>query len=244
MTLVDIVSWAAWSPGIETEADWRRWAPNPCALERDGAPAISFVPAMVRRRCDQLSRMTLEVIQSSTQALELTDMRSVFASRHGSFATMISMLEDLSSNSSLSPNRFSHSVHNTQAGLYSIIAKNVQASTSIAARQETFAHGFLEAVSLLHQDSEGAGPILLVTGDEATPNPVEALADNRNGAYALALVLNRSSGDHGVSLRIEEGAEFTPSIVPDALRFLRWTLSEEPELRISYPKRTWVWTRH
>lgn len=244
MTSVAVVSWAAWSPGIETDADWRSWTANPSELECDGAPAIPFIPAMVRRRCDQLSRMTLEVIHNSTHELELADMRSVFASRHGSFATMISMLEDLSTDASLSPNRFSHSVHNTQAGLFSIFAKNVRASTSIAARQETFAHGFLEAISLLHQDPTDSGPVLLITADEATPAPIESLADNRDGAYAMALVLDRAIGDHGVSLNIEDGAKFEPSIGPDALTFLRWLLGEEPELRISYPRRTWVWTRN
>jgi hypothetical protein len=244
MSSVDVVGWAAWSPGIETDSQWRSWMENPSVLERDGAPTISFVPAMLRRRCDQLSRMFLEVIHNSTHELDSADMRSVFASRHGSFATMISMLEDLSADASLSPNRFSHSVHNTQAGLFSIFAKNVRSSTSIAARQETFAHGFLEAVSLLHHGPEDAGPVLFVIGDEATPAPIEPLADNCDGAYAMALVLQRSTEGHGVSLRIEEGGKFEPSIGSDALTFLRWMLSEEPELRMAYARRTWVWTRH
>ena len=135
VTAVTIESWAAWSPGIETEAGWHEWAENPRPLVREGAPEARFVPAMLRRRCDQLSRMMLHVAHESARDHDITSMRSVFASRYGSLSTMLSMLAELAVDAPLSPSRFSHSVHNTQAGLFSIWAKNLQASSSIAARR-------------------------------------------------------------------------------------------------------------
>lgn len=246
MIAVSVQAWSAWSPGIESDEAWSQWASNPTPLEREGSPKLSFVPAMLRRRCDQLSRMMLHVANESAEGPDLAQRRSVFASRYGSLSTMISMLEDLAVDAPLSPALFSHSVHNTQAGLYSIYANNREASTSIAARQQTFAHGFLEAVSVLHAGSDEAGPVLLVTGDAAVPDYVVSRSDGQDGAYALALVLAPSNGSGGLELSIEAGAQAPTESSPDALLFLRWLLRNdpsEPRFRLVHPRRSWVWTR-
>lgn len=245
MTAVAIRSWAAWSPGIETNADWEAWSADPRPLAQEGAPEVRFIPAMLRRRCDQLSRMMLHVVHHSAEPADLATMTSVFASRHGSLSTMVAMLEELAVDAPLSPARFSHSVHNTQAGIFSIWAKNHGASTSIAARQQTFAHGFLEAASILHSQAKDAGPVLFVTGDAAVPDILAPRAEPNDGAYALALVLERSDGEGGLQLDVEPGAEPRPTTGPEALAFLRWILSDPPAatLRLVHPERTWAWRR-
>ncbi|HIF96999.1 MAG TPA: hypothetical protein EYQ54_08240, partial [Myxococcales bacterium] len=68
MIAVSVQAWSAWSPGIEGEEAWRQWACDPKPLERDGSPKVNFVPAMLRRRCDQLSRMMLYVTNESAEA--------------------------------------------------------------------------------------------------------------------------------------------------------------------------------
>ena len=70
---------------------------------------------------------------------------------------------------SLSPARFSHSVHNTQVGLFSIWARNPLPSVSVAAGAETFAHGFLEAVGRLQREPEPAGAVRVGRRDRAGP---------------------------------------------------------------------------
>jgi hypothetical protein len=190
--------------------------------------------------------MMLYVANESAEATGLAQMRSVFASRHGSLSTMISMLEELAVDAPLSPARFSHSVHNTQAGLFSICANNREASTSIAARQETFAHGFLEAVSVLHAAHDEARPVLLVAGDAAIPDFVACRSDAHDGSYALALVLAPANGSGDLELSLEAGAKANSQPGTDALLFLSWLLRNdpnEPRLRLVHPRRTWVWTR-
>ena len=242
MIAVEVRAWAAWSPGIETEADWQCWSADPSPLERDGNPDVGFLPALMRRRCDQLSRMMLNVAHRSTLGLDSSSMRSVFASQRGSLTVMISMLEELVQEKPLSPNKFSHSVHNTQAGLFSIWAENTLANTALAAGRQTFGHGFLEAISLLHDAGDDGDPVLLVTGDEAIPATIIKHADSVDGAFAVALVLGRVRKG-GVTLCIEAGGEAAEYDTPDALRFLRWLLSDQQQLRLPYPRRTWVWNR-
>lgn len=236
-------AWSAWSPGLESEEAWGEWARNPQPLRGEGAPPVRFVPAILRRRCDQLSRMMLHVANESIPDLRRSAPKSVFASCYGSISTMLGMLEELAVDAPLSPSRFSHSVHNTQAGLFSIWANNHQASNSIAAGDETFAHGFLEAVSLIQSKAGAEEGALFVTGDESMPAVVADRSDAPEGAYALSLVLEPSNEDCGIKLSIEAGAAGGDTSIPDALLFLRWFLSGESTLRLVHPLRTWVWTR-
>jgi hypothetical protein len=242
LNAVALLRWAAWAPGIASEIDWRAWARDPRPPVGDDAPPVGFLPAMQRRRCDTLSRMMLEVAHRCCEEQPSAEVACVFASRHGSFATTISLLQDLARDAPLSPARFSHSVHNTQAGLFSIWARNSLPSVSLAAGAETFAHGFLEAVGLLHR--EPGRPVLFVSGDETAPGPVAELADPALAPHALGLLLAGEGGGAPLRLGLEAcQTEAKPERWPDALEFVRWWLSEETSLRIARPPRAWTWTR-
>ncbi len=184
----------------------------------------------------------LNVAQRSTAGLDVSSMNSVFASQRGSLTIMTEMLESLIRGKPLSPNKFSHSVHNTQAGLFSIWAENNRANTALAAGRQTFANGFLEAVANLHAGGEDGAPVLYVTGDEAIPATIEQHRESVDGAFAVAFVIERVR-EGGMELRIEAGDGTVEYDTPDALRFVQWLLSHEPELRLPHPRRTWVWER-
>jgi hypothetical protein len=234
--------WAAWAPGIESEADWRAWAREPRPPEGSDAPEVRFLPAMQRRRCDRLSRMMLEVAYRCGEEPLLAEAACVFASRHGSFSTTVSLLKDLAVDAPLSPARFSHSVHNTQAGLFAIWARNRRPSVSLAAGLETFAHGFLEALGMLRR--EPGRPVLLVTGDESTPDTFAELVERSQAPYAVGLVLEAHGPGPSLRLGLEAcRPDEKPGGRPDALEFIRWWLSEEKTLRIAHAPRAWVWTR-
>ena len=175
------------------------------------------------------------------------EVASVFASRHGSFTTTVAMLEKLARDEPLSPTQFSHSVHNTQAGLFSIWAGNQGIAQSLASRSETFEHGFLESVCLLAR-SRGR-PVLFVTGDEALPEPVAGLSDDPGPPYAMALLLAQAGQDDGTGGVLDFDLEYPEHdhaprpAWPKALEFLRWWLSEEDELRLGAPPRSFLWRR-
>ncbi len=242
MTRLVVSRWAAWSPGIETEEDWRAFAREPRALEAKGAPELPFLPALQRRRCDQLSRMMLHVAHACCNDALRSEVVCVFASRYGSCATTVALLEDLAADAPLSPIRFSHSVHNTQAGLFSIWARNSRPSASLSAGAETFAHGFLEAACALHR--EAGRPVLFVAGDEPVPERLAPLAGHGSGALAIGLLLAGSGPGTALDFRLEAAGEgASGSEQRHELAFLRWLLSGEETLRLSSEARAWVWTR-
>lgn len=239
MTSVSIARWEAWSPGLTDTAAWTAWAREPRALGRDGQPDLRFMPPLQRRRCDQLSRMMLDVAHRASSDAAAAALPCVFASRHGSICTTAELLEQLAVDAQISPASFSHSVHNTQVGLFSIFASNRRPSMSVAAAHDTFAHGFLEAVSLIHR--ERGRPVLFVMGDEPLPAPLDALSDAPRCAYALALRLEPGDGLRLSLARAERPDD--PRAWPDALEFLRWWLSSAPELSLAHTPRRWTWTR-
>lgn len=242
MSRLSVRKWAAWAPGIETEEEWRRFALEPRELGAEGAPTLCFMPSLMRRRCDQLSRMMMQVAEAACDAELRSEVSCIFASRHGSFSTTVSLLETLADEEPVSPMRFSHSVHNTQAGIFSIWARNRKPSMSVAAGADTFAHGFLEAVCALNR-IEGS-PVLFVAGDEPVPEPFAPIADYGHSAFAMALLIAGPEPGATLDFRLEASRESDEeSERPHELAFLRWWLSGEKTLRIASGGRVWVWTR-
>jgi hypothetical protein len=173
---------------------------------------------------------------------ELPRVATVFASRHGNINESIGLLERVAEGQPLSPTRFSHTVHNAQAGLFSIAADNREASSSIAAAESTFGCGWLEALTLLERAPER--PVLLVVAD-APLDPTFALrVEEPEAFYAVALLLGRAG--NGDALRLAVGRAGGPRRRrpwPDALAFLRWVLSDEPQLALDGGRCRWLWER-
>ncbi|MBW2290545.1 MAG: beta-ketoacyl synthase chain length factor [Deltaproteobacteria bacterium] len=226
-------SWAAWSPGREDEAAWRAWAAHPEALEHEGRPEVAFLPALLRRRCSTLTRIMLAAGFGCCEAADRAEVRTVFASRHGNINESISLFERLSKRQPLSPARFSHTVHNAQAGLYSIAAENRLPSSSIAAQDDTFACGFVEALAHLQREPERA--VLLVMADI----PLDATA-----AYGMGLLLANDGDGQAIAFSSSaSNAPAEPKAWPDAIEFLRWLITDEPQLQLGSGRVRWSWNR-
>jgi Beta-ketoacyl synthase, N-terminal domain len=234
--------WSAWSPGLEDADAWARWCAAPTELASEGRPEARFLPALLRRRCGSLSRILLTAAFECCEEAELTEVATVFASRHGNINESIDLLDRLAERQPLSPTVFSHTVHNAQAGLFSIAAANRRASSSIAAQQDSFACGYLEALTLLERDPDR--PVLLVVGDVPLAPTFAPLVEEPAGSYGLGLLLAR--GGEGTELgfgRQAEAGESESADWPDAIEFLRWYLSDEPSLVLGSARRPWKWER-
>jgi len=184
---VHLRKWTAWAPGIDDAQAWLGWCAAPREVAADGRPEAGFLPALLRRRCSALTRIMLTVAFECCGEDERAQVGSVFASRHGNINESIELLERLALRLPLSPTRFSHSVHNAQAGLFSIAAGNRRASSSIAAEAETFGCAFLEALSFLERRPEI--PVLLVMADVPLADVFAKLIDEPAASYGLGLLL-------------------------------------------------------
>jgi len=234
--------WAAWAPACPDTAAWEAWATNPGPIGTDGHPDARFLPPMLRRRCTPLTRMMLTAAFSCCDEDERAEVRTVFASRHGSINDSIVLLEALVRGERISPAKFSHTVHNAQAGLFSIAAGNRQASSSLSARADTFGSAYLEA--LTHLDREPDRPVLLVVGDVPLDATFAPLVHEAVAGYALALLLTHHGEGEEIALAVgETTASSAHPPWPDAIEFLRWLLAREAALTLRGGRCAWSWTR-
>ena len=225
-----VLRWSAWAVGRETREAWQSWARTPEPLTENGCPDARFLPAMLRRRCTPLSRIVLSTAFDCLEEGERESVRTVFASRHGSLNESIDLLSGIARGERVSPTKFSHTVHNAQAGLFCIAAGNRQASSSLAACADTFACGWVEALAHLERDPDGR--VLYVIGDVALAPTFADLVPERPTAYGLALLMGRHGGGPELALSIGEAPVAVTRGWPDALEFLRWLLVGEPALAL------------
>jgi hypothetical protein len=237
-----LLRWSAWAPGLESPAAWQAWAKAPVPLAAEGVPDAKFLPAMLRRRCTPLTRTMLAAAFGCASPDELARLRTVFASRHGSINESIGLLENVVRGEKLSPATFSHTVHNAQAGLFSIAAGNRAASTSLAGQEDSWPAAWLEALCFLERDPKE--PVLVVIGDVPLAETFAPLVEEPAVPYAFAVQV--AAAGAGPTLDFTLGPA-TPGqslpAWPSALEFLRWWLSEEPQLILPGRAASHCWRR-
>jgi hypothetical protein len=230
---------AAWAPGLEDAAAWRAWSEAPGALGREGVPDARFLPALLRRRCTPLTRIMLRAAFDACPEPLRAEVRTVFASRHGSINESIELIEAVARSQPISPAKFSHTVHNAQAALYSIATGNRRASSSLAAQEDTTAAGWLEA--LAHLEREPERPLLLVQGDVPLAPTFAPLVDEPVASWAVAWLLAAGAADEGEPLALTFAAaapgDARPRRAwPEPAELLRWWLAREERLELPGPR--------
>lgn len=235
--------WVAWAGGLEDAEAWERWCHAPSPLAAAGRPGLDFLPPLFRRRCSPLSRLMLHVAYAAAGAGGVARLPAVFASRYGELGLTFSLLQSLARAEPVTAAGFTHSIHNTQVGLFSIAAGNREMASAVSAGPDTFTYGMIEALALAER--AGGGPALVVMADEPVP-PGFAVFDDEApaaGAWALALVIERAGDGDRVGLG-PAGGDDRPGrpAWPQALEFLRWLSSKEPTLTLGV-RRAWTWRR-
>ena len=238
-----LLRWSAWAPGLESPDAWRAWAKAPAPLPATGSPDAKFLPAMLRRRCTPLTRTMLTAAFGCAEPDELARLRTVFASRHGSINESIGLLENVVRREKLSPATFSHTVHNAQAGLFSIAAGNRAASSSLSAQEDTWTAAWIEALCFLERDPRE--PVLVVIGDVPLAETFAPLVAEAAVPYAFAVQVGAAGTGPGVALELADGESRAPAGPPwpPALEFLRWWLSGEESLAQANRASTVRWSR-
>lgn len=231
-----IRSWGAWALGLETRAAWHAWAGRPEAPSdpdhEAGAP-----PVLLRRRVTPVGQHALRMAWSLP---DIATSRIVFCSRHGEFRRTLSILNTLCEADPVSPADFTLSVHNALAGLLSIAASNRHGHTTIAAGEESFACGMMEALACLADAPDE--PVLLVYFDECLPPPYDVFTPTTDHSMALALALSTREGEGFTLSTSPAPGALAPETNP-AMAFMRFLLGAEPELAVTGERLSWQWRR-
>ena len=224
--------WAAWGPGLADQTAWQRWLAHPTPITANDKPLLDEMPAMMRRRVEQLGRAALQAAYWCQGAQGGEPV--IFASRYGDIRRSVDLLQSLARQESLSPTSFSLSVHNAIGALYSIARGDTSNYIALAAGEATTPMAFMEALGLL---VDGAPSVLLVVYDEPLPLVYSQYATHEDFPRAWACRISRADGQ-GISLRRADTA--TPTELPPDLAVLRFLTSEQAALQ----QGDWVWSRH
>jgi hypothetical protein len=235
--VLSIVAWSAWAPGIESAQAWNAWAAGDLQPGREGNPALPFVDPLMRRRLSRLARMALHVAHVCTQTRAAE--RSVFASRHGELQRTVGMLHDLGRNTELSPTDFSLSVHNAIAGVHSIVRRDRSPSVAVAAGEESFAYGLIEAAGQWQLDTDRS--VLFVYADEPAPTEYRRFVSDREMPHALALLIG-SGGDTALQMRRVPGAGQGLNPEMQSLAFVRGGARKGGEMAGWGGQHEWGWS--
>jgi hypothetical protein len=159
----------------------------------------NLIPAAIRRRTSETTRIAITAAYEACRqaGLDPKTAPAVFASLGGEIQITDALCRLLPTFEPLSPTQFHNSVHNTTAGYWTIIQGSQLPVTAIAALDDTFAMGLLEAWTQLQMTAE---TVLLVCYDEHWPQYLSAPI----GSCALACALVLSTDKSGACAEISK----------------------------------------
>jgi hypothetical protein len=165
------------------------------------APVTTMLSASERRRVSDMTRMVLAAVEQACPS-PAEDMQAVFVSQTGDGVTTHAICDALAAaEPSVSPTRFTNSVHNAAAAYWSIALRRTAATTSLCAGPNGLSAGLLESILTMH--ATGA-PVLLIAYDAPYPFPLSERVPVLH-ALALALFLTPGSGRGSWRLALNPG---------------------------------------
>lgn len=162
---------------ILAKAEWTESEESP-------KPDVSFVPPMERRRLTAVEKAALSVAWQVYPHGERIPV--VFSSRWGEIGTTVKLMRQMFEEGEMSPAGFSNSVHNAAPGHLSLLLKNTAPYTAIAAGEDSYAMGLLEA-------STYPGKVLFVYAEESTPELYLPHFPHPERAHAVALLIDNKA---------------------------------------------------
>jgi len=146
-------------------------------------PDFSFIPPMVRRRMSNIEKIAVGL--AGKIAPESQNYTTVFASRFGEWGQTFQLISQFFDEKEMSPAGFSNSVHNAAAGLFSLLTKNTNSYTAIAAGNDTLEMAILKALTEKHD-------VMVVFAGEHNPDIYTPLLDGQHNAFGLAFMIKQN----------------------------------------------------
>lgn len=104
---------------------------------------LSAIPMMMRRKLSPVGKIAMSTL---LKCYENEDVKLVYASRYGELERVVKLIKQEHEENEISPTGFSFSVHNSTIGLFSLMKTIYNSYNSIAAGENSFSSGLLDAV--------------------------------------------------------------------------------------------------
>jgi len=225
-----IQKWSVWPP-VQLDED------NKVSMQSE---LLSSIPKMLRRRLTPLAKIVF--CAASPCIDENKNIPAVFSSTHGELAKSFAMMEMIEAGEEISPTTFSLSVHNSIAGLFSMVYKNKLQATVVAPGEEGIAAAFIEALGLLQ---EGAEQALIIFYDEPLVSfyPSEPFQLSSEQSCAVAIKISKSAD--GLPIRFSQltGQGYEGEQALQVPRLIKFLTDSDEKLLIHTARHNWCWER-
>ena len=168
-------------------------------------PDVSFVPAMIRRRMSDLEKIAVGL--AGKIAPTDTNYTVVFASKFGEWGQTVHLIKQFFNDGEMSPSGFSNSVHNAAPGQFSLITKNTNSYTAIAAGDDTLEMAILKAIS------ENTNVMVIFAG-EHSPEIYTPILKTEQDAFGMAFMIKP---DGNRAIKITSGTPDAPTLTFDMM---------------------------
>ena len=105
---------------------------------------LSQVPMLMRRKLSPVGKIALSTMLECYDGSD--DLKLCYASRYGELERVLKLIKQKNEENEISPTGFSFSVHNSTIGFFSLLKNLHHSYNSVAAGEDTFACGLLDAV--------------------------------------------------------------------------------------------------
>lgn len=193
---------------------------------------------MLRRRATSIGQ---KAVGAALACQDVGAARYVIASRHGEYARTTGIFTSLAERTAPSPADFSMSVHHGLAGLLSIHTGNRLGHVAVAAAEDSFANGLLEAVLCVMD--EPATPVLLIYYDAPLPEDYDQFRSEAESELPIVLaVLLGPDRTERMSYQ-RRLVQVSATVQNQSLTFLRWLLSGAQNAECQGERMIWRWSR-
>ena len=212
-----IARWQAWAPGVDGPDAWSDWIAGTARPDPAAQPDVSYLPPLLRRRLDRSGRMALATAWPCAEGHG--SLRLVFGSRHGALDRTLGLLTALTKHETLSPTDFSLSVHNSNAGLWSIARGDRAAATALAAGADTLGMSLMEGAAMI---AEGAEAVLVCYADDRAPPPYADFVAEESSRlpFAVSLLITQPQDSPMCCRLMQDDAPATEAPEAALMRFL------------------------
>lgn len=113
------------------------------AIENSNETDLTDIPMLMRRKLSMLDKICLSSLK---KIFDETSQEIIFSSQYGEFDTLKTLISQYLEVNEVSPAKFSTSVHNNFAGLFSLL-KNINSSyTALSAGKNSLSAGLIKAI--------------------------------------------------------------------------------------------------
>ena len=186
---------------IQKHALWRQ-------SKTEKTPNVKFIPSLLCRRLTKVEKTGVFLAHKLEPLPE--NCQIVFASRFGEWQQTIDLIHQFFNEKEMSPAGFSHSVHNAMPGVLSVLTKNMNSYTSIAAKEWTIENALTETFCT-------AKPVLFVFAEEETPEFYRPKFSNAFDGYGAAFIITDEPTPSAQKISVEFTEQNTQPISFDDL---------------------------